>query len=159
MVKILSSGEIVGDDDVRTNQSRGSNSQGNSNRPRQGYIRHDDDGQDQDQQGQGQGQQVNMFDVLNQRLLNYGIPRWNAGPYVVEPIVSVGFVLAGLFMGLKGILFGGLLFFVTKWSQSGGGFSSLFGGGGGGGGNRRQQGPGSSGGRSPSGSGHRLGRT
>lgn len=123
----------------------------------QGYIRHeDDDGQDQQGQGQGQGQQVNMFDVLNQRLLNYGVPRWNAGPYVVEPIVSVGFVLAGLFMGLKGILFGGLLFFVTKWSQSGGGFSRLFGGGGDSG---RQQGPGSSGGRISSSSGHRLGRT
>ena len=62
--------------------------------------------------------QVSIFDTLNQRLLDAGVPRWNAGPYVIEPIVSLGFLLAGLLLGLKGLLFGGILFFVVKYSQS-----------------------------------------
>jgi hypothetical protein len=96
-----------------------------------------------------------VFDNLNNRLLEAGIPRWNAGPYVVEPIVSLGFVLAGFLIGWHGLLFAGLLFFISKYSGSqgpsainsqgprpgpaggrGGGRGGRGGGGGGGGGHR-----------------------
>ncbi|KAJ8319202.1 hypothetical protein KUTeg_004293, partial [Tegillarca granosa] len=124
MVKILSNGDVVPDDDPRaqSSSSRGSS----SSRPRQGFVRHDDVG---NQQGMyAQGQQVNVFDTFNQKLINMGIPRFNVGPYVVEPIVLVGFVLAGLLMGMPGLLFAAILFFVSK-ASFGGGFQRLLGGG------------------------------
>ncbi|XP_046557374.1 protein FAM241B-like [Haliotis rubra] len=148
MVRILSNGDIVPDDDPRASQasSRG----GNSSRPqpRQGYVRHDEDAQ----QGMN-GQQVSIFDSLNQRLLAAGIPRFNVGQMTVEPIVSVGFCLAGLLLGVKGLLFGAVLFFVAKMSTGNGipGFGAFGEGGGQGGGGGQRQGRGR-------GSGQRLGR-
>ncbi|XP_077999470.1 protein FAM241B-like [Glandiceps talaboti] len=117
MVRILANGDIVQDDDPRVRQS---SSRGNdaSGRPRQGYVRHEEyNQQGQYGGGEGQMQQVSIFDVLNQKLVDGGFPRWNLGPYVVEPIASVGVLLAGLFFGLQGLFFAGLLFFVVKWSQ------------------------------------------
>ena len=87
---------------------------------------------------------MSIFGMLNQRLLDAGLPSWNAGPYDVQPIVSVGVLLAFMLFGWGGLFFGGMLFLVTKWSQAGDGprtfmnniglggvFSGLFGGGGG----------------------------
>ncbi len=62
-----------------------------------------------------------MFEALNQKLVDMGLPRWNIGSYVVEPLVSVGFILAFLLMGVRGLVFAGLLFFVSKYSMGGGG--------------------------------------
>ena len=56
------------------------------------------------------GQQISIFETLNQRLLGLGIPRFNIGSYNIEPIVTVGFLLAMLLFGLPGLLFAGLLF-------------------------------------------------
>lgn len=84
----------------------------------QGYIQHDDNGYQQG--GMGGGQSVSVFTVANQKLLGLGLPRFNVGPYVVEPIVLVAFVIAGLLMGIPGLIFAALLFFVSQWSGVGG---------------------------------------
>ena len=111
-----------------------------------------------------------VFEGLNQRLLGLGVPRWNAGSYVVEPIVTVGFLLAFLLMGFRGLLFAAILFLVAQVGTGGGGgpgqgFRGWLGGGaqdgqqdnsGGGGG--RDQRPPRGGGGSGSG-GYRLGRS
>ena len=60
-----------------------------------------------------------MFDSLNERLRSAGVPKWHLGPYPVEPIVSLGFLIALLLLGFKGLILALLLFFVCKWSQSG----------------------------------------
>ncbi|PVD39352.1 hypothetical protein C0Q70_01982 [Pomacea canaliculata] len=123
MVRILSNGDIVPDDDPRAQAagSRGNSAGDNSNRPRQGYVQHDGNGQ----QAFAEGRQISVFEVLNQKLLAFGIPRFTFGQFVFEPIVSVGFLLAGLLFGISGLLFAGLLYFVVRWSQTGGGFSGL----------------------------------
>ena len=104
------------------------------------------------QQQYGGGQQFSVFDGLNQRLIDYGVPRFNIGQHTVEPIVLVGFILAGLLLGLPGLLLGALLFFVSKMS-TGGGLNSFFGGGG------QGQGQGPSAPRSSQGGGYRLGNS
>lgn len=71
------------------------------------------------QQGHGeagaQGQTV--FDTWNQKLLEMGVPRWNIGNHVVEPIMTILALVTLLFMGLQGLLFLGILYFVVKFSQ------------------------------------------
>ena len=62
---------------------------------------------------------VSVFDSLNQKLLDAGVPRFNLGSWTVEPIVLLGFVLGFIFLGLKFVLFAGLLFAIVKYSQSG----------------------------------------
>ena len=112
-----------------------------------------------------------VFEGLNQRLLGLGVPRWNAGSYVVEPIVTVGFLLAFLLMGFRGLLFAAILFLVAQVGTGGGGgpgqgFRGWLGGGtqdgqqdnSGGGGGRDQRPPRGGGGGSGSG-GYRLGRS
>ncbi|XP_060591603.1 protein FAM241B-like isoform X2 [Ruditapes philippinarum] len=154
MVRILKTGEIVSDNDPRAQQ-------GNA-RPRQniGRIQHDPDEMARQYEGGGGegGQQASVFDGLNQRLVDYGFPRFNIGSHTVEPIVSVGFILAGLLLGLPGLLLAAVLFFVSKISTSGGGLASFFGGGGEDQGSRGQGGPRSRT-RSPEGEGNRLGRS
>lgn len=117
-----------------------------------GRIQHDPDERARQYEGGGGGrggQQISAFDMLNQRLLGYGVPRFNIGAYTVEPIVLVGFILAGLLLGLPGLVLAAVLFFVSKVSASGGGLASFFGG-------QGPQGQGSSDRPSP-GSGQRLG--
>lgn len=147
MVRILSTGEIVSDDDPRTQQ-------GNA-RPRQniGRIQHDPDEMARQYEGGGGGarQQFSVFDGLNQRLIAYGFPRFSIGTHTVEPIVLVGFILAGLLLGLPGLLLAAVLFFVSKMSTSGGGLASFFGGDG--------QGQGGARSSPPQGGGQRLGRS
>lgn len=78
-----------------------------------------------------------MFTVINQKLLGYGLPRFNVGPYVIEPIVLVAFILAGMLMGVPGLIFAAVLFFVTQSSgDGGGGAGTRMGGGNQGGGHR-----------------------
>ncbi|KAI0212299.1 hypothetical protein LSAT2_002776 [Lamellibrachia satsuma] len=85
---------------------------GSRGRPAQGSIRHDeDDNQQQNAQNQGGGQGgVSIFHMFNQRLLDAGLPSWNAGPYTVQPIVSIGLLLAFMLFGFRGLFFGGMLF-------------------------------------------------
>ena len=79
----------------------------------QGQIPHGD-GQ---QQAYSHGPSASIFTEVNQKLRETGIPSWNIGPYVVEPIVSVAAVIAVLFFGLPGLLIVAALFFVSVWSQ------------------------------------------
>ncbi|KAK3090683.1 hypothetical protein FSP39_013717 [Pinctada imbricata] len=125
MVKILSTGEIVQDDDPRAKQGGAAGT--NTARPRQGYIRHDDDAQQQQGGGFGMGGgggggggggEMNIFTALNNKLIDLGVPRFNVGPYVVEPIALVGFILAALLFGLPGVIFGAVLFLVVTSSQN-----------------------------------------
>ncbi|XP_074648458.1 protein FAM241B-like [Tubulanus polymorphus] len=111
MVRILSSGEIVQDDDPRLRRSTGPEQR----RANIQQIQHDDP-QQQPEAAAGGGA-ASVFDTLNQKLLDVGIPRFNVRQYTVEPIVTTGFVLAGLIMGVRGLLFCGLLFAVSKLSQ------------------------------------------
>ncbi|XP_050394687.1 protein FAM241B [Patella vulgata] len=156
MVRISSTGEILPDDPQPRN--RGS---GDAPQQRQGSVRHENYNEQEQQEMQGEGGQVSIFDSLNQRLLALGLPRWNAGPYVIEPIVSVAFLLAGLFLGIPGLLMGLVLFGVVKLSQSGGipGQDLIFGLGRNQNQNTNHRNPGNN--RKPrgGGGGHRLGRT
>ncbi|KAI8521068.1 hypothetical protein Bbelb_008220 [Branchiostoma belcheri] len=112
MVRILANGEIVQDDDPRV---RRPNQQNQQAARRQGYIRHDE------QPNVGPGghhvQQVSMFDAINQKLLALGIPRFQLAGTTVEPIATVGVVLVFLLMGVRGLLFIGLLFGVSYLSR------------------------------------------
>ncbi|XP_041485852.1 protein FAM241B-like [Lytechinus variegatus] len=149
MVRVLASGDVVADDDPRAQASR--NQQSGSSR-QMGRIRHDNDmgnqgGYGGGAYGGGGGAQgggaggVSIFQVLNQKLLDAGIPRWTLGTTVVEPIVTVGFILAMLLLGVKGLFLGAILFAAVKFSggmdESGAGNSNTgrnTGGGGRGGG-------------------------
>ncbi|XP_069123723.1 LOW QUALITY PROTEIN: protein FAM241B-like [Argopecten irradians] len=112
MVKILSNGDIVPDNDPRASGgSAGSSSSSSQPRQRQGFVRHDDAGPQQ------YGQQVSIFEIANQKLLGLGIPSWNLGQYTVQPIVTVGCLIALMIFGLPGIIFAAVLFFVVNWSQ------------------------------------------
>ncbi|KAL8597431.1 hypothetical protein ACOMHN_050929 [Nucella lapillus] len=169
MVKILSNGDIVPDDDPRAQgtSSRG-NRGNNSNRPRQGFVQHADHDQEPGQgMYMGGGQQVSVFNTVNHKLLALGIPRFTVGQFTFEPIVSIGFLLAGVFFGLPGLIFAAVLFIVSKISQPGG---NPFTGGGQQGGNGGQQpgggggggfggGGGGLGGGGGGGGGYRLGRS
>ncbi|XP_033106804.1 protein FAM241B-like [Anneissia japonica] len=135
--------DIAPDNNPQSRRSQG------PQQPRMGTVRHDDHRQGEgENQQEGMMGQISIFDTLNQKLLDGGFPRWNAGPYVVEPIVSVGFILAGLLAGIRGIIFAGVLFIVCKYSVGEGlgrWWTSL--GGGGTGGGRTVGGPGVGGGR------------
>ena len=104
--------------------------------------------------GQGAGSQathnVSIFQTLNQRLIDLGIPHFDVGVYRLEPIVIVAFLLAMLLFGLPGLLFAGILFGVVMLSGGVGG-----GDGGDSGGSRR----GSMGGGDRGQRRHRGGRT
>ncbi|XP_063969228.1 protein FAM241B-like [Lytechinus pictus] len=118
MVRVLASGEVVADDDPRAQASR--NQQSGSSR-QMGRINHDNDMGNQGGYGGGGAQGggaggVSIFQVLNQKLLDAGIPRWTLGTTVVEPIVTVGFILAMLLLGVKGLFLGAILFAAVKFS-------------------------------------------
>lgn len=105
----------------------------------QGFVRHEDyqqAGAGRGFLGQGDGQ-VSVFTLINQKLLDFGVPRFNVGSYVVEPIALVGMILAGLLFGLPGLLFGGVLFMVVMSSQVSANAGNQRGQAGGGGGGHR----------------------
>ncbi|XP_066304616.1 protein FAM241B-like [Branchiostoma lanceolatum] len=112
MVRILANGEIVQDDDPRV---RRPNQQRQQGARRQGYIQHEE------QPNVGPGgqhvQQVSMFDAINQKLLALGIPRFQLAGTTVEPIATVGVAVVFLLMGVRGLLFIGLLFGVSYLSR------------------------------------------
>ncbi|GFR96086.1 chromosome 10 open reading frame 35 [Elysia marginata] len=149
MVRILANGDIVPDDDPRARSSQPTQRQNSRVPPRQ----------DQAGDNRQQGQQISIFQVLNQKLLDFGIPRFSIGDLAVEPIVSVGLLLSLVLFGIHGLIFAGILFAVSHWSTNGAPdfVNNLFGGnpgGGGGGGDARR-------GNRPqgrAGGGHRLGR-
>jgi hypothetical protein len=65
---------------------------------------------------------------LNRQLLTNGFPRFQVGTWNVEPIVSVGLILALFLMGIKGLILGIFLFVIVNLSNSpnnAGGFSSI----------------------------------
>ncbi|RUS79906.1 hypothetical protein EGW08_012344 [Elysia chlorotica] len=148
MVRILANGDIVDDNDPRVQSSRPTQRPNARNPPRQ------DQGGDFGQQGQP----ISIFQVLNQKLLALGIPPFNIGDLVIEPIVTVGLLISLLLFGIHGLIFGVILFAVSHWSNHGapGFLNNLFGGnngGGGGGDTRRWNRP-----QGRAGGGHRLGR-
>ncbi|CAL1542225.1 unnamed protein product [Lymnaea stagnalis] len=112
MVKILANGDIVPDDDPRVKQASRRSA---ANPTRQGGFQSAGDNRDD----QGPVQQINIFQSLNQRLLAFGIPQLRLGDIVVEPIVLVGFILVLMIFGIHGLIFGVLLYTVSRWSQYG----------------------------------------
>ena len=48
-----------------------------------------------------------------------GIPSWNIGDLVIEPIVTIGLLLAFFMFGIYGLIFGAVLFAVSRWSTNG----------------------------------------
>lgn len=143
MVRILANGDIVADDDPRARSSQPTQRQNTRIPPRQ-------------EQGGDHGQPISIFQLLNQKLLAFGIPRFNLGDLVVEPIVSVGLLLSLMLFGIQGLIFGAILFAVSHWSTNGapGFINNMFGG------NTRGDGDGGRGARPQgrAGGGHRLGR-
>jgi len=115
MVRVLANGEIVADNDPRvgsSGQNQTKSPQENSAR-RRGAVNHNDEANAQVAQG------PSIFSRLNNQLAGLGIPTWHAGPYPVEPIASLGFVLSLIFFGFGGLIFSGFLFFAVKYSQMG----------------------------------------
>ena len=95
----------------------------------QGSIRHDQDDENGDRQGQlgqfGAGPSSSVFDALNNKLKDAGLPNFNIGEHVIEPIVYIGFLLAFVLLGVKGIIFGLVLFVISKLSSGNGGLGQL----------------------------------
>ncbi|XP_005106866.1 protein FAM241B [Aplysia californica] len=154
MVRILANGDIVPDDDPRAQQNRSRPQARAPPTQQRGSVRHEDPAA-----AQG-GQPVNLFHSLNERLRAMGIPPWTLGNIVIEPLVTVGFIAALLLFGIHGLIFGVVLFAVSRWSTHGApeAVTRIFGGGAGdsdrssSGNNRRPQGG------SGGGGGYRLGR-
>ncbi|XP_003723625.2 uncharacterized protein FAM241B [Strongylocentrotus purpuratus] len=131
MVRILASGEIVQDEDPRA-QASGNRQSGSGSSRQMGRIQHDNDAGQQGGYGgayggegagggahgggAGGGEGISIFQVLNQKLLDLGIPRWSFGTTVIEPIVTVGFLAALLLLGVKGLFLGAVLFAAVKFS-------------------------------------------
>lgn len=154
MVKVLANGDIVPDDDPRA--SGGSSSRSvESNRPREGYVTHEDNAA---AAGMAAAESTSVFDGLNQRLTAAGVPTWHIGTYSVEPVVSLGFLLSFLLAGFRGLLFSAVLFFVVKYSRFGasenrGRNTAAHSN------SNRPSPPSASSGRWPHGGGHRLGNS
>ncbi|KAG9485195.1 protein FAM241B [Eleutherodactylus coqui] len=115
MVRILANGEIVQDDDprVRATTQR-------SNTQRQGFFNtagNAGPGPHQAPQDGAQQEGRSPFTDINQQLVNMGFPRWNLGNQVVEPIMSILFLLLILMMGVRGLLLVGLIYVVSHLSQ------------------------------------------
>jgi len=126
MVRILSNGEIVPDDDPRAQSSSRNPSQqqnsaqsGQNRTPRFQNVQAGPTGYNENAQGQPGGQQVSLFQVLNQRLISMGFPRFTLSGITVEPIISVALLLSLLLFGLPGLLLVGVLFAVMQLSQHG----------------------------------------
>ena len=128
MVKIIN-GEIVQDDDPRAVEWARLQSQRQSVTQRRQQTGQGMQGQGQGMGlfgglqgafGSGQGRQEpqpaqaqqSPFQGINEKLAGMGIPRWNIGQNVVEPLFSVIFVLALIFYGVRGLLMAGLLWFM-----------------------------------------------
>lgn len=109
MVRIVD-GCIVSDDEAQkiSNRAPSNNSQRTNNR---GGVN-----AQADADPHYHGPTANVFDSFNDRLIANGLPRWNLGSYVVEPIVSIGFLAALLLIGVYGLIFALGLFFISKWS-------------------------------------------
>ena len=81
--------------------------------------------------GGGGEQQPSIFENINRQLITSGFPRFQLGPWNVEPIMCVGLVLAMFLMGIKGLLLVAFLFVIVNMSNSqnnnggGGGFASI----------------------------------
>nr|XP_002129267.1 uncharacterized protein FAM241B-like [Ciona intestinalis] len=122
MVRVSASGEIIRDDKQPVNQNQPnyrSSRIGRINSPQDGGGEHGNQPQGGGMGGAfaegGQGRTV--FDTWNEKLLQLGIPRWNIGSHVVEPIMTTAMVVVLLMFGLPGVLFLGLLYFVVTISQ------------------------------------------
>ncbi|CAK8671219.1 unnamed protein product [Clavelina lepadiformis] len=111
MVRILANGEIVQDDDLRVRRTPASSTS------RIGGVNRDEQQEGNYRQNDAYQGGPTIFDTWNQKLLQVGIPRWNIGSHTVEPIMTVAALLVLIFVGLPGLLFLGLLYFVVKSSQ------------------------------------------
>lgn len=126
MVRILSNGDIVQDDDPRVRQRKEPSSRfGTIHSQDSGYGGSSGSGY---QAGGGDaipyhgGQQhyaegPTLFDTWNQKLVQIGIPRWNIGSHTVEPLMTVMFLGVLLIFGLPGLMFLGLLYVVITVSN------------------------------------------
>jgi len=128
MVKILSNGEIVDDNDPRLCTA-------NSEQRVDRHIENDQNswrlnfGTPVPEGAEGQAgigvpanqrsEGVTLFDLMNDKLLEAGIPRLQLGAYDVEPIAAVGTCLALLLFGLNGLILSLVLFLVVKFSRHG----------------------------------------
>jgi hypothetical protein len=112
MVRILANGDIVPDNDPRANAQPPppNNQQGGTQR--MGSV-------NQDNPAVRHGPDASIFTTFNQQLSGYGIPTWHIGPYPVEPIASLGFLLSLFFFGFGGLFLSGFIFFAVKYSQMG----------------------------------------
>jgi len=92
--------------------SGGSNSSSQGARPVFGG--HDRNGDGNGQRGGGMG---DVFSAMNQKLVQIGVPRIPIGPVIVEPIVLAGLTLSYVFLGARGLIFGGFLFGVHQYAN------------------------------------------
>uniref|UniRef100_A0A914X0I1 DUF4605 domain-containing protein n=1 Tax=Plectus sambesii TaxID=2011161 RepID=A0A914X0I1_9BILA len=128
MVRILSTGEIVADDDPRGRQA-----QPNVRQPQQMPSQRrgapqtlppgdDGDGRAQQRNSQapfaGRSNEIPLLESLNNKLLELGIPRIPLGnSIVIDPIYTVMILILLLVFGLPGLLLVGLIFLVKSLSR------------------------------------------
>eukprot|EP00058_Branchiostoma_floridae_P010744 XP_002596232.1 hypothetical protein BRAFLDRAFT_202878 [Branchiostoma floridae] len=110
MVRILANGEIVQDDDPRVRRPNQQRQQATRRQVRGKQRRVAKN--ESDVYGR-----LSMFDAINQKLLALGIPRFQLMGTTVEPIATVGVTVVFLLMGVRGLLFIGLLFGVSYLSR------------------------------------------
>ena len=123
MVKIIN-GEIVPDDDPRAvawqrrqEQSRRPQNTQYGGNPQ--YGGNQQYGGSNPQYGsQMQGQEQSPLVEINRRLREFGIPNLTLGGHVLEPAIIIALLLALIFIGLKGVLIvGGLYYFFVLRPQ------------------------------------------
>ncbi|XP_057308932.1 protein FAM241B-like [Hydractinia symbiolongicarpus] len=111
MVKIIG-GEVVQDDDPRAIEW-----ERRQNRTAQGGLGRPTDTVHNFAQGVRQDPNQPPLVAINNRLRGFGIPDFNVGGHVIEPLFSVAGVLALVFWGLPGLLIVAVVWYVMTRQQ------------------------------------------
>uniref|UniRef100_A0A915KK31 DUF4605 domain-containing protein n=1 Tax=Romanomermis culicivorax TaxID=13658 RepID=A0A915KK31_ROMCU len=123
MVRILANGDIVQDDDPRAQRpSAASSARPHYNASSESSARA---GQSHFYQQSAINdtnfQRQSGLDVLNSKLLNFGIPRWSLGGVTIEPVYTIGALLMFMLFGfLPSLCLIGILFVVSQLSRDNG---------------------------------------
>ena len=114
MVYILD-GQVLPDDDPRVQQRKRSGGEQSSQAHYRSNMsaaagRHTNRVRPQVSQG--------LIGHVNQQLTAYGVPKFSIAERVVEPIALVGGIILLMVFGVKGLLLGGVVWFITQPSPN-----------------------------------------
>ena len=122
MVTIIN-GEIVPDNDPRAQAYWQRKNNSSARETTEGEPRQTSPRNQTSRSGQRNGTNVqnggSMFYDVNNRLLEAGIPRLTFAGRVFEPLVLIGIMLAVIFLGLRGLMLIGLIYFLINYAGGG----------------------------------------